>query len=268
VHGKLIACRRGVGKQGEKNMRLKQIAAVMALAAGAASPLVCGAQTLTFDGITPDFPSSAISNCFSSAPAFVATQGACADRLTTQGHTLTTATGDSAPIAFLSPQRPGSYPTNGTAALFVDGIVAAEQDYLSISRSDGGLLSLRSFDFAEFNAAVNFEPYALQVTGVRADGSTVSQSFVFDLQYDGAGAVADYQSATLSTSFQDLASARFQVILDPFCTGECFAPADFSLDNIALAPVAAIPEAGTAALMLLPLAMLAAVARRRRRQNQ
>ena len=80
--------------------------------------------------------------------------------------------------------------------------------------------------------------------------------------------LADYQSATLSSSFQSLASARFQVIVDPFCTGECFAPADFSIDNLALSPVAAIPEPGTAALMLLPLAMLAALARRRRRQNQ
>lgn len=239
-----------------------------ALALAAALPLVCSAQTLTFDGITPDFPSSSISNCFSSAPVFVATQGPCADRLTTQGYTFTTATGDSAPFAFLSPVRPDAYPTNGSAALFVDSVVAAEQDYLSISRSDGGLLALQSFDFAEFNAVVNFEPYALQLTGVKADGSTVSQSFLFDLLYDGAGAVADYQSATLSASFQDLASARFQVIADPFCTGECFAPADFSLDNLALSPVAAIPEPGTAALMLLPLAWFAVTARRRRRQNQ
>ena len=148
--------------------------------------------------------------------------------------------------------------------MFVDSIVAADQDYLALSRSDGGLLSLRSFDFAEFGAFVNFEPYALQVTGVYADGSTVAQSFVFDRQYDGAGALADYQSATLSASFQNLASARFQVIADPFCTGECFAPADFSLDNLALSPVAAIPEPNSAALMLLPLAALAVLSRRRR----
>jgi hypothetical protein len=246
-------------------MRSIRVIAVAALAL----PWFCSAQTLTFDDVVPDFPASSISNCFSSAPAFVATQGPCADRLTTQGYTLTTATGDSGPVAFLSPRRPAAYPTNGGAALFVDSVVAADQDYLSISRSDGGLWSLQSFDFAEFGASVNFEPYALQVLGVRADGATVSQSFLFDLQYDGAGAVADYQSATLSASFQDLASARFQVIIDPSCTGECFAPADFSIDNIALSPVAAIPEPGTAALMLLPLAMLAAMARRRQRaQNQ
>jgi hypothetical protein len=248
-------------------MRSKRITAQAALALAAALPLVCSAQTLTFDDIVPDFPGSGISNCFSTAPVFVATQGPCADRLTTQGYTLTTATGASAPYAFLSPLRPELFPTNGTAALFIDSIIAAEQDYLSISRSDGGLLSLQSFDFAEFGAFVNFDPYALRVTGVRADGSTVSQSFAFDLQYDGAGAVADYQSAALSASFRDLASARFQVIVDPFCTGECFASADFSLDNLALAPMAAIPEPNSVALMLLPVALLAAMARRRR-QNQ
>ncbi len=249
-------------------MRSRRLIAQTALALAAALPFVCGAQTLTFGDIVADFPGSSISNCFSSAPVFVASQGPCADRLTTQGYTLTTATGASAPYAFLSPQRPEFFPTNGTAALFIDSITAAAQDYLSISRSDGGLLSLQSFDFAEFNASVNFEPFALQVTGVRGDGSMVSQSFVFDLQYDGAGAVADYQSATLSPSFQDLAAARFQVIADPLCTGECFAPADFSIDNLALSPVAAIPEPSSAALMLLPLAVLAAIARRRRRQNQ
>jgi hypothetical protein len=226
--------------------------------------VVCSAQTLTFDDVVPDFPDSSISNCFSSAPVFVATQGPCADRLSSQGYTLQTQTGASAPVAFLSPQRLQPYPSNGTAALFIDSITAAEQDYLSIGRSDGGLLSLQSFDFAEFNASVNFEPYALQVTGLRADGSTVSQSFLFDLQYDGAGALPDYQSAALSASFQDLVSARFQVIADPSCSGECFAPADFSIDNLALSPVAAIPEPNSLALMLLPLAMMAALARRRR----
>lgn len=244
-------------------MRSKRLIAQAALALAAALPLVCGAQTVTFDGIVPEFPGSSISNCFSSAPVFVASQGPCAAQLTTQGYTLTTATGTSAPFAFLSPVRPDLYPTNGSAALFIDSITAADQDYLSISRSDGGHFSLRSFDFAEFNAAVNFEPYALRVTGVAADGSTVSQSFVFDLKYDGAGAVADYQSATLSASFENLVAARWQVIADPFCTGECFAPADFSLDNLALSPVAAIPEPSSLALMLLPLALLAAAARRR-----
>jgi hypothetical protein len=249
-------------------MQTKRIAAAIAVAIAASASTVCSAQTVTFDNIVPDFPSSGISNCFSSAPVFVATQGPCAETLTTQGYTLTTATGSTAPIGFLAPTRPELYPTNGTAALFVDSIVAAEQDYLAINRSDGGLLSLRSFDFAEFGASVNFEPYALQITGVKADGSTVTQSFVFDLQYDGAGAVADYQSATLSASFQDLLSARFQVIVNPLCTGECFAPADFSLDNLVLSPVAAIPEPSSAALMILPLMMLAALSRRRQARPQ
>jgi hypothetical protein len=246
-------------------MRLRRITAEAALALAAALPLVCTAQTVTFDDIVPGFPGSAISNCFSSAPVFVATQGPCAAELTTQGVTLTTATGTTAPVAFLAPTRPQPYPANGTAALFVDSIVAAEPDYLAITRSDGGLLSLQSFDFAEFGAFANFEPYALQVTGVYADGSTVAQSFIFDLLYDGAGAVADYQRATLPASFQNLASARFQVIADPLCTGECFAPADFSLDNVVLSP---IPEPGTTALMLLPLALLAALSRRRRAMSQ
>ena len=248
-------------------MNSKQIAATMALAIAASAPVVCSAQTLTFDDVMPDFPNSSISNCFSSAPVFVASQGPCADRLTTQGYTLTTATGASAPFAYLSPSRLELSPTNSTAALFIDSVTAAPQDYLSISRSDGALLSLQSFDFAELNAFVNFEPYALLITGVYANGSTVSQSFIFDRAYDGAGPVTDYQSATLSASFQDLASARFQVIADPFCTGECFAPSDFSLDNVMLSSVAAIPEPSSVALMIFPLAMLAALARRRRRRD-
>ena len=87
-------------------MRLKRITAEAALALAAALPFVCAAQTVTFDDIVPDFPGSAISNCFSSAPVFVATQGPCAEVLTTQGYTLTTATGSTAPVAFISPTRP------------------------------------------------------------------------------------------------------------------------------------------------------------------
>ena len=248
-------------------MNSKQVAAMMALAIAVWTPLVCGAQTLTFDGVVPDFPNSSISNCFSSAPVFVATQGPCADRWTTQGYTLTTATGASAPFAYLSPLRLDLSPTNGTAALFIDSVTAAQQDYLSISRSDGALLSLQSFDFAELNAFANFEPYALLITGVYANGLTVSQTFIFDRAYDGAGPGADYQSATLPAAFQDLAAARFQVIADPFCTGECFAPADFSLDNVTLSSVAAIPEPSSVAMMILPLTMLAALALRRRRRE-
>jgi MYXO-CTERM domain-containing protein len=249
-------------------MRSKRIAA-LALAIAASAPWVCTAQTVTFDDVVPDFPGSSISNCFSSAPVFVATQGPCADRLATRGYTLTTATGESAPFAYLSPSRPDLSPTNGTAALFVDSVTAAQQDYLSISRSDGALLSLQSFDFAELNAFVNFEPYALLITGVYDNGTTVSQSFVFDRAHDGSGPLADYQRAAVPSSFQDLVEARFQVIADPLCTGECFAPADFSIDNLALTTVAAIPEPSSAALMILPLAMLAALARRRRqRQSQ
>jgi hypothetical protein len=86
-----------------------------ALALAAALPLVCSAQTLTFDDVVPDFPGSSISNCFSSAPVFVAAQVPCAGQLTTQGYTLTTASGASAPYAFLSPQRPELDPTNGSA---------------------------------------------------------------------------------------------------------------------------------------------------------
>ena len=249
-------------------MHSNHIAAAMLLAIAASAPLVCSAQTVTFDDVVPDFPNSSISNCFSSAPVFVASQGPCADQLTTQGYTFTTATGTTAPYAFLSPTRPDFYPTNATAALFVDSVTAAQQDYLSISRSDGALLSLQSFDFAELNAFVNFEPYALLITGVYANGSTVSQSFIFDRAYDGAGPLADYQSAAVPASFQDLVAARFQVIADPFCSGECFAPSDFSIDNVALSSVAAIPEPGSFALMVLPLAMLAALARRRQASRQ
>jgi hypothetical protein len=111
------------------------------------------------------------------------------------------------------------------------------------------------------------------VVGTRADGSEVRSSFGMD-EREGM------QLLDLSTSsFTDLVALRFDV--EPrgysyvaFSGGGYsevtlwpLGPGEFYIDNVALQTVAAVPEPSTYALMVLPLALVLWMGRRRARQG-
>lgn len=125
----------------------------------------------------------------------------------------------------------------------------------------GGSLSItptlsRVFALTSFDAAAPFgERYGdwaqyIDVTGVKGNGSTVSQRFALDWIEDGHDVAAGFHTFTLGPDFLELRS----VSLRNGGTG-----AMYSLDNIRLgdASAIAVPEPGT--LALIAAALLAAI---------
>lgn len=153
----------------------------------------------------------------------------------------------------------------GNATSFYQGL---NDSSLTLSRSDSGFFSLKSFD-AGFLAAVplaSFAPGMLLLQGTSAAGGAVSASFAFDAS-DAAGNFA-FKSYSLGAAFDLLRSVSFSA-----CTydmaGACVNPnenfSQFALDNLA---VAAIPEPSTVLLTALGLAALALRARRTTRREE
>ncbi len=188
--------------------------------------------SVTFDDVVFDFPDSSISNCFSDQPIFVAGQGMCGERLQVpQGYTFgITGSGDNYRVGQLSPNPADTMSSNGTVALFAVG-----PNPLTLARTDGASFSLVSFDFAEHNAGQNVPPpQAVQVLGIRSDGTSVTQRFTFDATYDGSGPLADFQRATLARRFRSLVEVRF-TLLAPACpSGECYWANAIAIDNVVL----------------------------------
>ncbi len=252
--------------------RTTQAALTMRAACAVACLFVSGSAlaqtTITFDTIVPAFPASTISNCFAAALTVVAGQGACASSFDIDGYRFTT---QGSGVGSLTPTRVATFADNGSTYLSMS---ALQNDALTVRQANATSFDLSSFSLAEAPVQLSWEQHSLLVTGTRANGSTVTQSVLFDRQYDGLGPRPDFQSVTLSPSFTDLVSVSFAVgAPDPRCTIECYTASGFAIDNLALratavAPVTAIPEPGTWAMMLLPVGVMALVAHRRRRSSQ
>lgn len=119
----------------------------------------------------------------------------------------------------------GGCVSNGTTYLMEDNTAPV------ISMSGSTPFTLTSFDGAEVFNLPNIgtsdgtEDY-IEVTGIRADGSTVSVDVVIDQLRDGVGGVADFETFTMPATFTNLVSVTF--------TGRLFggSPAGSSIDNI------------------------------------
>ncbi len=149
-------------------------------------------------------------------------------------------------------------PYNGTTYLF------SESTPISLA-FNGALFSLVNFDGGEgfVTTRKNAPPIntagRIEVTGQRADLSTITQTFRLDGESDGNGDDRDFQTFTL-TNFADLIKVTFTGVDRGQGT-------HFSLDNVAVMPTKVIvdndvPEPGS--LALSGLALLAAGAVRRK----
>jgi hypothetical protein len=208
----------------------------LTVAALALAPWAVGAQTLTFDNA---------SQCGNSSSSFQA--GATCS---TAGYALTP-----------SPSNAGMVVTSENGQLFAIS---------SVDVSNGGRRAVVDSRDASGVGSITYWTQTLNIVGTHADGSTVS--FAGDISD-----AATFSTLPLDGSFSNLVSLEISSPLALF-SQQFFAMTPFGVqlsseftqrasgvvfvDNLALTPVAAVPEPSTAALVGIPLLWLAL--RRRR----
>lgn len=172
--------------------------------------------------------------------------------------------GESATVIRGDVQRCGpGCPLPGSHYVLAPGAQYGPLPVFTMSAPGNVPFTFRGFDgagtYAFPSPYTNYIPDQFDVVGTRADGSTVTQSFAINktLNDDGLLTFTTYQA---NANFTNLVSLRFTTsgTPDPLRNG-------FSIDNIV---VGAVPEPETYALMLLGLAGVAALARRRSVRNR
>jgi hypothetical protein len=141
------------------------------------------------------------------------------------------------------------FPYNGTT-------VGVTHDDVVLTQVGGGSFSLQAFDFAGWP---NGSEITFTVTGVRADATTITQTFTPDGLVDGQGGVPDYQTFAVTGDWTNLVSVTW-VHSGPGTTQGLF-----GLDNIVVNESAeVVPEPASLALFGLGLAGVAGFGRRRK----
>lgn len=127
----------------------------------------------------------------------------------------------------------GSSACNGTKVLGNANYGAGA--IITMTRTDGGLFSLASFDGMEAivneNSFPSFNATRIDVTATLGSGGTMHTSFVLDGAKDGAGGVMDSQTFTFPTNWKNLRSVKFEGFVPSCITIGC---ASFKIDNIVL----------------------------------
>lgn len=157
-------------------------------------------------------------------------------------------------------------PTNNPSTFFT----SVNDGYLFLGRMDGKTFSVNSFQ-ASFLGGNNIGSLPavsglLGLQGVRADGTSLSQSYQLAGPTAGQLSFAQYSTTGTfaTTQFQYLYAYGFACDASGSCSAFSTNRAQFALDNIELNTVTAVPEPETWALMLMGLAGVGAMSRRRR----
>jgi len=169
--------------------------------------------------------------------------------VSTRGFVLSNAVGvyvASGP-SYCTPQCPGGSGQFVIAQGFPAGPVTLE-------RADGKEFSFAGFDFAETNTGSPYPP-EIRVDGLTPAGTTVSFTVTLDGKNDGAGPLADFQRASLPSSFSVLRSVTFRSLGGGFPGHlERF---NYSLDNLQVAAAVDVPTLDPVGQLMLALLLLA-----------
>jgi len=131
---------------------------------------------------------------------------------------------------------------------------------VTMSAVGGAAFSLTAFDLSELFVLANFAPY-LEVSGsLSGGGSVTTPRIALDGVRDGPGGVPDFQQVLLS-GFSNVTSVTFIGYSAAFGGAPV---SNFSLDNLVVGEATAVPDAGSAAIMLLGAMSVLGVARRKR----
>lgn len=146
-------------------------------------------------------------------------------------------------------------------------LAALNDGMLSMRAEDGGAFRIGGFDASFISSAPNGDAYIsalLQLTGTRADGSTVDDLYVLQ------SAATGFQSYLAAPDFSDTDFVSVDMYAY-YCTGEgkCDAfssnKGQFALDNVMVsAAVSAVPEPSSWLMLGAGLALMGGAARRRR----
>lgn len=169
----------------------------------------------------------------------------------------------------LSPCAGISCPTNNSTS-FVLGLNDA---YFALGRNDGAGFHVNSFDASFVGIpGVTYGAVSglIRLIGVGFDDSSTVETY----QLAGPNAMGSFNFSNFQTS-ASFASTEFSYVLAYgfACntTGNCSAfssnQAQFALDNINVSSVTAVPEPETWSMLVLGLAGIGAISRRRNRSN-
>jgi len=111
---------------------------------------------------------------------------------------------------------------------------------ITMTEASNSLFDFNGFDLAEI--FINQSSLTLTVTGFLSGGGTVSQLYTTDGINDGGGALADFQTFSLNSSFSNLTSVTFSGALN------------YGLDNLIVNESVPVPEPTSLALLALGLA--------------
>jgi hypothetical protein len=131
-----------------------------------------------------------------------------------------------------------------------------------IEVTGSGPFTFQGFDGAENPFAGNRNQLWAQGVEVKArktDGTWVNQQFFFDMQMDGTGGLADFQSFAWSTPTELYTVLQFQGI------AAASGGHDFTIDHLVLNTAAPVPE--PASMLLFGSGAVAMIARRYRRRD-